>query len=451
MSQNGRILVVDDMKSFQFLISRCLEDAGYSTTCVSGGSEALVELERSLFDLVISDLVMPGMDGVALLRQARHLLPRLPFVLVTDYGTVDGAVAAIKEGADDYLLKPLNADELLVVVERLLVHARLRISHDRMLNSEREKFSFQNIISCSPAMREVLTAAQQVAASPKTTVAVYGESGVGKEVMARAIHSASGHGMTSFVAVNCAAIPETLLETELFGHVKGSFTGADREREGKCSRAQGGTLFLDEIGDMPRSLQPKLLRLLEERVYEKVGSDHAVPADFRIIVATHCNLQEGCNRETFRWDLYHRLNIFPLTIPSLRERREDIPQLADHFINIYRQHQGRQLPGLSKAALELMLVYDWPGNVRELRNILEYATIVCKGDLIRPEHLRLQQSASCREELTEEGITLCLTFTREEFSLEAIIRQGTDWALQQCDNNKSAAARLLKISRKQFY
>ena len=169
MSQNGRILVVDDMKSFQFLISRCLEDAGYSTTCVSGGSEALVELERSLFDLVISDLVMPGMDGVALLRQARHLLPRLPFVLVTDYGTVDGAVAAIKEGADDYLLKPLNADELLVVVERLLVHARLRISHDRMLNSEREKFSFQNIISCSPAMREVLTAAQQVAASPKTT------------------------------------------------------------------------------------------------------------------------------------------------------------------------------------------------------------------------------------------------------------------------------------------
>lgn len=452
MTPGARILVVDDKQSFRFMIKGYLDDAGYRATCVADGTEALAELEQTRFDLILSDMVMPEMDGVALLRQVRSRHPRIPFVLVTAHGSVDSAVAAMKEGVDDYLLKPLNREELLVVVERLLEHARVKVSYDRMLDSERKKFSFQNISSSSPAMGATLAAGQQVAASPRTTVAIYGESGVGKEVMARAIHISSGQSMTSFVAVNCAAIPETLLESELFGHVKGAFTGADHEREGKCSRAHGGTLFLDEIGDMPLSLQPKLLRLLEERVYEKVGSDRQQPTDFRIIVATHRDLDECCRQGTFRRDLYHRLNIFPITIPPLRDRREDIPQLAELFLDSFRKHQGKQLPGLSKTALDLMMAHDWPGNVRELRNLLEYATIVTNGDLIQPEHLRLQQQeAPCQTTTTDDRISLCFNFSPAEFSLDAVTHKTVEWALNKCDNNKSSAARLLKASRKLFY
>jgi DNA-binding NtrC family response regulator len=451
MNNSARILVVDDKQSFRFMIKGFLDDAGYQATCAASGTEALAELELARFDLVLSDMIMPEMDGVALLRQVRSSHPLLPFVLVTAHGSVDSAVAAMKEGANDYLLKPLNWEELQVVVERLLDHARLRESYDRVLDFEREKFSFQNMTSSSPVMGATLAAARQVAASSGTTVSIFGESGVGKEVLSRAIHVASGQSISRFVALNCAAIPETLLESELFGHVKGAFTGADREREGKCSRAHGGTLFLDEIGDMPLSLQPKLLRLLEERAYEKVGSDRSVSADFRIIVATHRNLDECCNLGTFRRDLYHRLNVFPMTIPPLRERREDIQPLAKHFLTVFRQHQGKPQPGLSKAALDLMMSYDWPGNVRELRNLLEYATIVANGSLIQPEHLRLQQNTACSDGVTADRISLAFNFPREEFSMDAIIAQGMEWALAQCDNNKSSAARLLKVSRKQFY
>ncbi len=451
MNRGARILVVDDTQSFRFMVNGYLEDAGYRATGVSGGAQALAELERSRFDLVLSDMFMPEMDGVELLRRVRELQPQLPFVLVTAHGSVDNAVAAMKEGADDYLLKPLNWDELLLVVARLLEHSRLRISYDRMVDSERERFSFQSITSSSPKMGSVLAAAQQVAASSRTTVAIYGESGVGKELLVRAIHNASGQNMTSLVAVNCAAIPETLLESELFGHVKGAFTGAERDREGKCSRAHGGTLFLDEIGDMPLSLQPKLLRLLEERLYEKVGSDHQVTADFRVIVATHHNLDECCNQGRFRRDLFHRLNIFPITIPPLRERREDIPRLCELFLEQFRQHQGKQLPGLSQAALDLLVGHDWPGNIRELRNLLEYATIVTDGDLIRPEHLRFLQPEARVEEPATDRISLTFDFSPEEFSLDAVNRQVIEWAMKKCKNNKSSTARLLKASRKLFY
>lgn len=453
MNNGSRILVVDDTQSFRFMLKGYLDDAGYRTTCVSNAAEALALLAQEPIDLVLSDMVMPEMDGVGLLRQIRSRFAPLPFVLVTAHGTVDSAVAAMKEGADDYLLKPLNWDELLLVVQRLLEQARIRVGYDRMLDDERQKYSFQNITSSSPAMGNVLAAAQKVALSPHTTVCIYGESGVGKEVLARSIHSAAGHSMSSFVAVNCAAIPETLLESELFGHVKGAFTGADHERAGKCSRARGGTLFLDEIGDMPLSLQPKLLRLLEERVYEKVGSDRQESADFRVIAATHRNLDECCDQGGFRRDLYHRLNVFPITIPPLRERKEDISRLAEQFLASFRQSQAKLLPGLSQIALEQMTAHSWPGNVRELRNRLEYAAIITNGELIQPEHLRLVEPdvTTCHNQITADKITVCFSFPREEFSLEALSRQGIAWALEQCNNNKSSAARLLKISRKLFY
>ena len=453
MDCGARILVVDDTQSFRFMLKGYLDDAGYRVTCAAGGAEALAELEQGGFDLVLSDMVMPEMDGVTLLHQVRTLFPQLPFVLITAHGSVDSAVAAMKEGADDYLLKPLNWDELLIVVARLLEQAKIRVGYHRMLDDERQKHSFQNITSSSAAMGQVLASAQKVAQSPHTTVCIYGESGVGKEVLARSIHSATGHTMSNFVAINCAAIPETLLESELFGHVKGAFTGADHEREGKCGRARGGTLFLDEIGDMPLSLQPKLLRLLEERVYEKVGADRQETADFRVIAATHRNLDDCCGQGSFRRDIYHRLNIFPITIPPLRERKEDIPRLAEQFLNSFRQNQAKPLPGISQPALEQMLAHDWPGNVRELRNRLEYAAIITSGELIQAEHLRLTPTcvATCHDELSDDRVTVCFTFPRSEFSLEALTRQGMDWALEQCDNNKSSAARLLKVSRKLFY
>ncbi|SEA34981.1 DNA-binding transcriptional response regulator, NtrC family, contains REC, AAA-type ATPase, and a Fis-type DNA-binding domains [Desulfuromusa kysingii] len=451
MSRGAQILVVDDKQSFRFMVKGYLEDAGYQTNCAAHGVEALAKLEQSPFDLVLSDMVMPEMDGAMLLRKVRSLHPQLPFVLFTAHGSIDSAVAAMKEGAADFLLKPLNQAELLVVVERQLEHTCLQVSYNRMLESEQEKFSFQNLLSTAPIMGRVLAAAQKVAATPRTTVAIFGESGVGKEVLARAVHIASKQDMTRFVAINCAAIPETLLESELFGHVRGAFTGADRDRQGKCSRAEGGTLFLDEIGDMPLSLQPKLLRLLEERTYGKLGSDQQVSADFRIIVATHRNLDECCQQGSFRRDLYHRLNIFPLTIPPLRERREDIPQLTEHFLNDFRQHLGKALPGISQAALNLMLDHDWPGNVRELRNLLEYASIVTNGELIQPEHLRLQLAPLDHEESDAGRVMLNFNFSAEEFSLDAVNRRVIEWALEKCDNNKSSAARLLKASRKLFY
>jgi DNA-binding NtrC family response regulator len=448
---SARILVVDDKRSFRFMIKRYLEDAGFETACAAGGAEALAVLQQSRIDLVLSDLVMPDMDGMVLLRQVRLHYPRLPFLLITAHGSVDTAVAAMKEGADDYLLKPLHREELILTVRRNLESARLKQSHDQMEDFLKERFSFQNIKTVSPAMGALLAAARQVAASPRTTIALYGESGSGKEVLARAIHTASAAPPAAFVPINCAAIPETLLESELFGHVKGAFTGADQEREGKCRRARGGTLFLDEIGDMPLPLQAKLLRVLEEKVFESVGSDVPQPAEFRVIVATHRDLQEMCRQGLFRTDLFYRLNVFPLTIPPLRQRKEDIPHLAEHFLATFRQHQGKSLPGLSKAALDYLLTHDWPGNVRELRNRLEYASIITRDELIQPQHLRLHHDPVGAVVAGIDTISLHFEFTPEEFSYEKVVQHLADWALQQSGNNKSAAARLLKTSRKLFY
>lgn len=299
-------------------------------------------------------------------------------------------------------------------------------------------------------MVSVLASAEQIAAVPFTTVAIYGESGVGKEVLARAIHVATGNDLTTFVPVNCAAIPETLMESELFGHVKGAFTGAENAREGKCARARGGTLFLDEIGDMTLSLQAKLLRLLEEKVFEKVGSDTPQSADFRVIVATHRNLGDCCKQGTFRNDLYHRINVFPISIPPLRQRKEDIPQLAKYFIDSFRQHLGKRLPGLSRPALDYLCACDWPGNIRELRNRLEYAAIISRGELIQPEHLRAEPPQGAVK-TPGNRINLNFDFSAEEFSFEAVNKKLISWAMERSGNNKSAAARLLKATRKIFY
>jgi DNA-binding NtrC family response regulator len=412
------------------------------------------------YDLVIADYRMPGMDGDEMLGIIRRELPELPGIIVTEHGSVEHAVQALKHGVDYYLLKPVSREELLVVVERCLRQADLRRSWSRQRELEKEGYSFQAMKSRSTKMGKVLELAEQVAAAPLTTIALCGESGTGKEVLAKAIHVACGLPLSKFIAINCAALPEALLESELFGHVKGAYTGAEQSRDGKCTLADGGTLFFDEIGDMPLSLQAKLLRLLEERVYEKVGSNTQLHARFRVVVATNRDLDEWCRRGLFREDLYHRVMVFPLELPPLRERKEDIPALVSFFLEKHRQDLGKPLPGISKAAMNTLLDHDWPGNVRELKNCLEYAVIVNHEDLIRPEHLRLDgaegtsKPAMGQNELqaaSENEIHLNLVFSKEDFSLDSVNQKVLQWALGRCRHNKTAAARLLKISRKVFY
>lgn len=448
----SRILIVDDDEVSLIMLQRHLLRQGHDVNCAMSGQEALSQLEKQMADLVISDLVMPEMDGIQLMLAAKEKYPQLHFIIFTALGNIESAVSAIKQGALDYLEKPFDVKRFDIVLQRTLKYGRLSNENTLLLEHFRERFSFNNIVTHSPVMQQTLELAARVTTSPKTTISLNGESGVGKEVLARAIHSESRCLPTTFVAVNCASIPEPLLESELFGHIRGAFTGAERDREGKFGMAQGGTILLDEIGDMPLLLQAKLLRVLEERTYEKVGSNTPLQADFRVIVATHRNLAEMVKQGTFREDLFHRLNVVPITIPPLRERKEDIPILSEFFLNLLRQHHGKQLPGISKKAMDRMVSYSWPGNVRELRNMLEYAAIMTTSDeLIRPEHLRFATSQTFPATLDTATVDFHVSIPSKELSLNAITTKVLELALQYCDGNKSKAAALLKVNRKMFY
>lgn len=448
---DSRILVVDDEEFSCTFLESYLLSQGYDVVTASNGFKALSILEKHSVDLVITDLVMPKMSGIQLMLSAKEHHHTLPFVVLTASGSIESAVSAIKQGAFDYLEKPFKPKTFDIVLQRALEFGRLSDENVHFREHFRELFSFHNIVTHSPAMRQVLELAARVAASPRTTISLTGESGVGKEILAQAVHYTSGCLPGSFVAVNCAAIPETLLESELFGHVRGAFTGAERDREGKFSLARGGTVLLDEIGDMPLSLQAKLLRVLEGRTYEKVGANTTLSADFRVITATNHNLADLVKQGSFREDLFHRINVVPIVIPPLRERREDIPLLVEFFLNHFRQHHGKALPGISKKAMELLVAYSWPGNVRELRNVLEYAAIMVSNGLIRPEHLRLQAAQLITAKLDPKTINFNISLSHEELSLDNLNSKILEIALQQCGGNKSGAAALLKVNRKIFY
>ncbi len=450
------ILIVDDEEIFLLSLKNNLARLGYAVVSATSGREALIQLKEQSVDLVITDLNMPEMGGIQLMLLIKELLPALPVVVFTAKGSIESAVDAIRQGAFDFLEKPFIFQTFDMVLRRALEFGRLSGENQRIRGHYSDRYSFQNIVTQSSIMRQVLELSSRMAESPKTTISLTGESGVGKEVLARAIHSASGGMADNFVAVNCAAIPESLLESELFGHVRGSFTGAERDREGKFTLAKGGTVLLDEIGDMPLALQAKLLRVLEERTFEKIGSNVSLPAGFRVIVATHRNLVEQIQAGTFREDLFYRINVVPITIPPLRERKEDIPLLVDYFLKLFRKHQGKKLPGVSLKALELLHAYSWPGNIRELRNVLEYATILVSDELIRPEHLRLraqQQSVSAKLDSTAIDYHVCLPVAG--VSLEVLLDDFTgkilDITLSSCNGNKSKAANILKVNRKIFY
>lgn len=405
------------------------------------GPEALETVSQVHVDAVITGLMLKGMDGLTLLQRFHESEPDVPVILVTAYGTVASAVRAMKEGAFDFLEKPLDGNEVLHTVERALAITRL-MAENRVLREELERqYDFSAIVGTSPEMLDVLRLAGEVARTD-ATVLITGESGTGKELLSRAIHYNSPRAGRPFVAINCATLPETLLESELFGYERGAFTGAEKRKVGRFELAAGGTLFLDEVGDMTPAVQVKLLRVLEEREFTRLGGIETLTADVRLIVATNRNLAELVEDRQFRDDLYYRINVFPVVLPPLRERERDILSLARHFLRDLTERTGKVVTEIEPDARKVILQYDWPGNVRELKNVLERAVILTQGKSIGVEHLpvRLIQTPAT-------AAALPFTLPPEGLALDDLERAALQQALDHARQNKSKAARMLGVSR----
>ena len=436
------ILIVDDDESLRRITEMQLEEAGYETASAASGLEALSMLERLSPALVIADLRMPGMSGMDLLRRIRASHPGITVILVTAFGTIEGAVEAMKAGAYDFITKPIDYDELLLLISRALEHRDLVEQVRELRSTIDRKYGFESIIGRSEPLLYVLDMARR-AAQADSTVLIHGETGTGKELLAKAVHFNSRRREKPFVTINCGAIPKELLESELFGHVKGSFTGATAHKKGKVEAADEGTLFLDEIGEMPLELQVKVLRMIQEGEIEKVGAPEPSRVDVRIISATHRNLQAMIEDGAFREDLYYRLAVIPLELPPLRERADDIPELVQHFFLKAKAKVGRPDLVLPSSLLPYFRGYRWPGNIRELENIIERLVVLTPGDQITvddlPEPLR-------REPALPEAYNLELP--ANGISLDAVEKDLILRALEKFDWNQTHAARYLDISRK---
>jgi len=382
----SRILIVDDEAPIREGLKELLNGWGYDTRSASDSKTALEIAETFSPQLILSDLMMPGLSGLELMAQIREQSPNVAFILLTGHGTIENAMQAMREGAHDYLTKPVDLDRLRVVIERALEIVRDRDELVRLTNDLADRGQFGRLVGSSPAMRKVYRLVQQAAPS-RASVLLTGESGTGKEVVARTIHEMSPRRNRPFVAVNCAAIPETLLESEILGHEKGSFTGATSARAGCFEQANGGTLLLDEIGEMPPELQAKLLRVLEERTLRRVGGRQEFPVDVRVLSSTNVNIETALREGKFREDLFYRLNVFTIALPSLRERPEDIGLLMQHFVAEFADSYDKTIRGITPAALARMRQHDWPGNVRELRNVVERAVVVAHRDIIDVDDL----------------------------------------------------------------
>lgn len=382
----GRLLVVDDEANARNALAEILRDEDYAVETAADGFKALPKIKEFEPEVVLTDLKMPGMDGLELLEKVRDHDREVGVVIMTAFGAIDTAVQAMHQGAADYLTKPLNTDELLVVLARTLERFRLRKETAELRERLDDRFSFDNIVGASPEIQRVFKTVQQIAPS-RATVLISGESGTGKELIAAAIHQNSPRKTGPFVKLHCAALAESLLESELFGHERGAFTGADRRREGRFERANGGTLFLDEIGEISPTIQVKLLRVLQEREFERVGGNQTIQADVRVIAASNRDLKEMVARGTFREDLFYRLNVVNLHMPPLRDRRSDVGPLAKHFVDKYKEENGKPTSKLTDAALTRLIGYAWPGNVRELENVIERAVVLSRTDTIDAEHL----------------------------------------------------------------
>jgi DNA-binding NtrC family response regulator len=434
------ILVADDDPIIRQALSDRLEAMGYQVLSAADGNQALEQINRQSLHLAFLDMEMPGLKGMELLKEIRRQEKDFPVVVITAYATIDLAVEAMREGAFDFIPKPFKGAHIAVVVEKALEQQRLK-SGISVLTEEIDK-RHQLIAGTSPAMTRAVEQAKKAAAT-HSTVLLLGESGVGKELFARAIHNWSDRKQRPFVAINCVGLAQDLLESELFGHERGAFTGAQARKKGKIEMADGGTVFLDEIGDISEVLQTKLLRFLQEREFERVGGSQLIRVDVRIIAATNRDLDAAIKQGKFREDLYYRINVVPLTLPPLRERRDDIPELAQHFLHRFAAESQRNFTEISAPALEKLVAYQWPGNVREFANIIERAIVLGAPPVIVPEDLPLEVLVT--QPQTQTGNALNYHDSIEEYRRE-VVRQ----ALQQTQGNRSAAAKLLGLDRSYF-
>ncbi|MCX8043857.1 MAG: sigma-54 dependent transcriptional regulator [Desulfobacterota bacterium] len=441
-----RILIVDDEQRMRHILQIMLERRGYITDQAATAEEALQLLTTYQYSMVITDLKMPGKDGMELIREIKKIDPDYPVIVLTAYGSIESAVEAMRAGAIDYITKPFEEEKIMMTVERSARFSEL-VQERRIRREElAEFFEFQNIVAESQQMLQILKQAAMVARSPNTTVLLLGESGTGKELLARAIHYNSSRSSKKFLAINCAAITPTLIESELFGHEKGAFTGADKAKPGKLELANEGTVFLDEVGDLTLDAQAKLLRFLQEREFERVGGTTTIQADVRVIGATNKDLKELTARGLFREDLYYRLNVFPLHLPPLRERRADIIPLAMFFLRKSAAAMGKYDPRISDDATQILLRYPWPGNVRELQNAIERAVILSPDGTIRPEQLSFLAPHRVQLQPVVESFTLPASgISLEQLEID-LVRQS----LEAAGNNQSEAARLLGLSRGKF-
>ncbi len=435
-NEKVRILIVDDEQIVLRSLSDWFRDDGYFVGTASTAKEALAKLTEREWDIYLLDVKMPGMSGLELQKKIKDIYPDSIIIIMTAYASVDSAVEALKQGAYDYLTKPFDPEHLGHLMRNALEKKTLTAENIKLKQSLDESALEHNIIGNSESVRKVLDAVQNVS-NTETSVLIRGESGTGKELVARAIHNNSRRRYMPLVVLNCGALPEGILESELFGHEKGAFTGAQYRRKGKFELADGGTLFLDEIGDISPKMQMDLLRVLEEKKIRRIGSEKEMDVDFRLIAATNKDLEAGVQANTFRSDLYYRLNVFSIQIPPLRERREDIPLLATHFLKKYSQTTNKHIEGIADEAMEKLLRHSWPGNVRELENAIERAVVVCKSNMIKSDHFPFSSSPGADVSVGR--------------SLEDMEREHISNTLAETQWNISQTARLLNIDRVTLY
>ena len=444
--KSPHILLVDDDADIRETMVTLLTMNDYSVTAVADGQSAIEEVNREKFHIVITDLMMPKMSGIDVIKNLKAIDPDLQCIVITGYATVATAIDAMKAGAYDYLMKPFNGTEVLMILKRVMELQDLQAENSQLKRTLHQRYGYENLIGNSEGVHKVCSLIEKVAETD-STILILGESGTGKELVARTIHYNSPRKSKPLIPINCGAIPETLLESELFGHEKGAFTGASTTRIGRFELADGGTIFLDEIGDMSPTLQVKLLRVLQQREFERVGGVRTIKVDVRIIAATNIDLEHAVHEGKFREDLYYRLNVIPVVIPPLRERADDIPLLMDHFLSHFNKSKKRDIKGFSQAAMDILVSYPWPGNIRELENLVERLIILKGNGTICPDDLpekfishTLNYEGALHITLPETGVNL--KDVVEEFENNLILQ-----AMQKAQGVKNKAAQLLSLNR----
>ena len=448
MAMVPKMLIIDDEPLMRITLQDSLVGEGYEVVAAETGRKGVDLLRKNQWDIIITDLKLPDLEGIEILKEAKFLNPSTEVILITAYGSIDSAVSAMKEGASDYLTKPFSMDELLLIIKRLLRMKQLEEENLSLKKRVEERYRLEGLVGKSPQMLKIYDLIETVAQTD-TTVLVNGENGTGKELVANAIHLQSPRKNGPFIKVNCAALPETLLETELFGHERGAFTGAIRQRKGRFELANGGTLFLDEVGEIFPAVQVKLLRVLQERQFERVGGNETLAVDVRLICATQRDLKEEIRKGNFREDLYYRLNVVPITLPPLRERREDILLLAEHFVDKFSKKMGKEIAGLSEDAKALLLRYPFPGNIRELENMLERAIALIKGKIIQPEDL---PDEVCGQPSSIQDVCKRIRGSKPLASATKLFeKEYIQSVLEKTKGKKGQAADMLGISRKTLW